>query len=173
MFRRILFYALLLMLPSFAFGQDYDVREVYRQGAWTVTVTQDLRTGDQWCSAETTNRRSQTFSITAFANASAALFVFDNQWSLRDRAIDFVVDVDRSRWTMSGNAGGNGVSIFFQGNDNAGQFVEDVAAGYQVTVRNADLRALAEFSLSGSRASLNVLMDCWQYVSGSYSQDPF
>lgn len=173
-FRLTIFF--FLLAPFSAQGNEYDTRIIHSQGAWAVSLTEEKSTGEMFCSAETSNNQSQWFSISTHENGTAALLVSDDRWNLAPRDIAFIIEIDSSPWNIQGQANAKSVSMFFNGNDNAGSFLEEVASGAELSVLNADRRRVADFSLFGSRLALTHLMDCWSFVSGQPSanqSDPF
>jgi len=174
---RPLLFALALLLPLQAQAERYEAQTLLRQGRWIVELTHDTQDGNLWCNAQTNNDDGQVFSVVAYDSGSLALLIMDNDWSLENRSVRFIVDVDRSRWTIDGTADDIGVSVFLTDPDNAVKFMEDLAAGNNVTVYNDNLRRLAAFSLWGSRAALTELMTCWGEIETSNpfdaKKDPF
>lgn len=149
---------------------DYDETQLYSAGAWHVSLTHDTTDGDLWCSADTENGEGQTFSITTYSDGQAAVLVIDPRWSLSNRSVDFFIDIDRSRWNITGTAKEISVSVMLQGEGKAAEFLVDLARGNSVNVVNTDERRLANFSLHGSSRALNALLTCWKEIATS---DPF
>lgn len=159
-----------LFVPNIAYADRYETTNLFRHKAWSVSITHDQLEDTFWCDAKTSNRRNQLFSITAFESGGLGLFVFDNRWSLRKRALQFRIDVDYSRWIVNGNAEDTGVSTFLSNPESSVKFLTEVAEGSAIAVYNSDNRKIATFSLSGSSASLRKLMECWKRISPT---DPF
>ncbi|WP_298904790.1 hypothetical protein [uncultured Aliiroseovarius sp.] len=162
--------SLLLSIPTIAHADRYETTNLFRHKAWSVTLTHDQLDNDFWCNAETTNRRNQLLSISAFDSGNLGLFIFDDRWSLRERELKFRIDVDYSRWIVSGNAEGTGVSTMLSDPESSVKFLTEVAEGSAVAVYNSDDRKIATFSLAGSSASLRKLMECWKRITPT---DPF
>ncbi|MDP2063815.1 MAG: hypothetical protein Q8Q63_00975 [Phaeovulum sp.] len=158
-------------------AQPYDTTRLFTRGAWYVELTHDTSDGELWCSAETRNNEAQTFSVTTYDDGAVILFVFDDRWALASRDVDFLVNIDRQRWTISGYADGIGISVTLDDKAQSDEFLVDLARGNSVSVANADGRRIAAFSLSGSSAALSTLMDCWTSIlsggSGLGKKDPF
>lgn len=165
----VAFVFLVSSLPAAA--QTYRDTLLFQSGAWAVFLVESS-TGERWCAAETDNGSLQTFSISAFSDGAAGLFVFDDRWNLAPRGVNFFVDVDGIRWDMAGTADGISVSLFFNDVNTGGQFLEDLARGNGVTVRNTNGQVLANFSLIGSRNALNTMFDCWERILPG-AVDPF
>ncbi len=157
---------------------EYESRILFSKGAWLVEITYDTEDDVFWCSARSTNRQSQTFSVTAYANSTMSIFFFDNRWDLSPRPVSFIIDVDYERWTVDGSADGIGISSDLSNAEVAGEFVGDLMQGNAVALYNNDERRLATFSLNGSAAAINELIDCWDKIvvprdPFQTSQDPF
>lgn len=161
----------LFLAASAALADRYESQVVFRKGQWLVELTHDSEDGSLWCSASTENRLDQSFDITAFDDGQLTLFVFDHSWDLRPREIRFLVDIDRSRWTMDGFGDGISVSLTMNEADAAERFLRQLQRGINVRVYNESERQLATFSLRGSSASINQLFECWDRISGP--SDPF
>lgn len=162
--------SLLILIPGFAFAERYETETLFRKGAWLVEITADTADSSLWCTAKTDNRARQSFSITAYDNRQLVLFIFDDNWKLRERSVRFIVDVDYSRWTVDGSASGIGVSSYMSDVDKAVRFLRQIKKGNAVAVYNDNLQRLATFSLSGSSAAIDALFDCWSKIDRS---DPF
>lgn len=166
---------LLVSCPVYA--QPYDITPLFRSGAWFVEHTYDANNGATWCSAETTNRSNQTFSVTAYASGGATIFVFDPKWSLAERPVKFVIDVDYERWFIKGYADGISVSVNLTGENGAGDFLRDLSTSAAVAIYTDRMDQLGTFSLRGSQEALRTLAKCWERIGGvpalGNSADPF
>jgi hypothetical protein len=166
-------YVLISILTFFAWtaqAQNYDTKELFSKGAWSVELTHNTTEGTLWCDATTRNRAGQEFSITAFDSGTMALFVFDNRWSLTKRSVKFLLDIDYARWTIDGTANDKAVSAVMSDARKSVEFLTGLQRGSAVAVFNESERRLATFSLSGSSAALTMLMDCWKRID---VKDPF
>jgi len=163
--------SLLLVVPSsLLFAEPFEYTQIFRKDAWTVELTHDASDGQLWCSAETENRRSQSFAITVYDTGNIGLFVFDRAWSIEKRPIRFIVDIDYSRWTIDGSGDGVGISFIMNEPEKTVKFLRELMEGSAVAVLNDNERRLAVFSLSGSYAALTELMKCGERIS---LKDPF
>jgi len=88
------------------------------------------------------------------------------------KPVRFYVDIDRTRWTMDGTAEDQFVTLSWDGDDAFFRFIADIAEGNIAYLKNADGRQLGRFSLGGSYASLQKLVECAERIAGS-SSDPF
>ncbi len=97
----------------------------------------------------------------------------DPRWELVAREVTFLVDVDYSRWRMTGNAEGRSVAVIPGDADKAARFFRELKKGFAVALMNAEGRRLAVFSLKGSAASPNRFLDCWRTIVAQSRNDPF
>jgi len=168
---------LILLLPSSAWA-EYESRQLFAKNDWIVELTYDTTNESFWCSAQTSNRSAQQFALTGYENDAASIFIFDDKWDLANRQIDFLIDIDYSRWNITGTGGGIGVSANLNDGDKASVFVGELAQGSAIAVYNSDERRIGTFSLSGSAAAINAFFDCWEKIAKptdpfQTSSDPF
>lgn len=159
------------MLPLSVSAEDYDTRTLMRRGQWQVDVTYSASADAFWCTAGTENSLNQRFNLVAYQNEGFALFVFDPRWSLEPRAVRFLVDIDRSRWTIDGTGEGVGISLNMTDAETAVKFLVQLKRGNTAYVYNDRQQQQASFSLSGSSAAIDALFDCWDRITGT--PDPF
>lgn len=161
---------MMLIQPMSALADRYETTRIFNHKAWIVYITHDQLNDDFWCSAETTNRSRQSFSLAAYDNGNLGFFVMDSRWELKPRDIDFRIDIDYSRWSVSGHARNNSVSTFLGDPESSIRFLTELAEGSAVAVYNNEGHRLATYSLSGSSAALRKLMKCWNSIRKT---DPF
>lgn len=168
------FFALAFAAPARA---EFQTETLFSARNWTVELTHDTSDGQLWCAAQTVNNRDQAFDLTAFDTGAMTVFFFDHSWDLAERTVETYVDIDRSRWEIDADAGGIALSVSLEDKDNAAEFVNDLAKGQSLTLLNLQERKLASFSLSGSRAAITSLMECWESITTSNpfqkASDPF
>lgn len=170
-------FAIALCSPFTVGAEPFESETLFSKGAWEVEITFDTEDSTFWCEAATDNRANQSFSIVAYDTGTAAIFVFDPRWNLSERSIKFLIDIDYSRWEISGRGSGRSVSSFMHDGEKAGKFLKELSQGNAVAIYNSDEKRLATFSLSGSSAALNALMECWTAIrpngADHTSSDPF
>ena len=149
---------------------EFDSTKLFAKGNWFVERTHDTGDGDLWCSAETSNRNRQTFSLAAYDDGTFALFVFDQRWNVAERPVRFLVDIDYSRWTIDGTGRGIGISLTISDAEKAAEFLTELSEGNAVAVMNSDEKRVAVFSLNGSSAAIRKLFECWKEIG---TKDPF
>jgi len=160
----------ILSLPFVALADRYETTQLYKKGLWLVELTYDKDDDEFWCAARTQNSQGQDLSITAFQNSQLYLFVFDGSWNISEKSVNFLIDIDYSRWNIEGNAEGISVSFRVDDKESGLNFLGEIAKGNAVALLNSNERRLATFSLSGSSASLYRLTECWKRIIKS---DPF
>lgn len=151
-------------------AERYETHKLFSHKSWTVELTHDQLDDEFWCAAQTTNKRGQLFSLTAFDSGNLALFVFDSRWKMRPRDIQYRIDIDYSRWEITGQAKDQAVSTLLNDPEKSIKFLTEISEGRAVAMYNVDGRKLAVFSLQGSSAALRKLIECANRISNS---DPF
>ncbi|WP_299367698.1 hypothetical protein [uncultured Tateyamaria sp.] len=169
-FRLILLWALSVVAGS-TNAQPYEGETVFAKGAWRVELTHNTSTGSLWCAAETSNNAAQSMSVIAYDNSTLAFFLIDHDWNLQPRSVKFLLDIDYSRWTMTGSADGIGVSLNMKDVEKSVTFLTELQKGRAVAIYTAQGERLATFSLSGSFAAITSLFECWEAIAPN--QDPF
>ncbi|MBT0958498.1 hypothetical protein IV417_13995 [Alphaproteobacteria bacterium KMM 3653] len=167
---RVLLSVLFCFFALSTAAERFESTTIHRNGAWSVDLTVDNTDGVMWCTAKTTNRRSQTFSISAYKGGTLILYVFDHNWDIAPRPVRFLLDIDYSRWVIDGNADGFSLSLNLHDPVKAVKFIDELAQSNAVALYNTDVVRLATFSLRGSNASLLELIDCWKKID---TRDPF
>lgn len=145
---------------------------LYQHKSWTVQgVTFD--DGSYACLAEVSDP-GENFSIWAFQDKSVELQFYSEDWDFGDSdTAEMKVEIDRrSPWSMTGaNLTGHSVFFTLPNNDQSGDFIVEVARGNTLHLRSANDDAVRDYTLAGSSASIKVLVDCMNSISGD--SNPF
>lgn len=145
---------------------------LYQHKSWMVEgVTFD--DGSYACLAEV-QYPTNSFSIWAFPDKSVELQFYQDDWAFTDGdTADLEVEVDhRSPWQMTGaNLTGHSVLFTLPDNDQSGDFIVEVARGNILHLRSAQGEEVQNYTLSGSSASIKVLVECMNSISGD--SNPF
>ncbi|MBC7478311.1 MAG: hypothetical protein H7317_09495 [Pseudorhodobacter sp.] len=145
---------------------------LYQHKSWMVEgVTFD--DGTYACLAEVTDP-GESFSIWTFPDESVELQFYSEDWDFGESdTADMEVEVDRrSPWSMTGaSLTGHSVLFTLPNNDQSGNFVIEVARGSTLHLRTANGDAVRDYTLAGSSASIKVLVDCMNSISGD--SNPF
>jgi len=166
----VFFFALGILWASGTVASELDSKTLLQKGAWSVELTHDTSDGTLWCSASTYNRGNQSFGLAAFDSGLLALIISDPYWSLKTRPIRFLLDIDYKRWTIDGSASEDYVSLNMNNPEKSAEFIKDLMRGNAVAVLNDNGNRLATFTLNGSYAALDALVDCWSRIT---KDDPF
>lgn len=170
--RSLLAGCLLAVAFSQAAGADeFDNTMLLSEGAWTVRHTYDSRDGGSWCAADTSNGDGQWFSVTAYEEGAAAILVGDPRWRLEPRDLRFSIDIDYARWDMQGAGQDDAVSAFLNDDPTAPDLLLRLMQGDAVDVYAESGRRVASFSLDGSAAALQTLLECWALIDRSGESD--
>ncbi len=167
---RMVFVVLLVILGLPATAQQSEI--VFSRGAWIVRIVK-FDNGDLACSAEVTQGRD-TFAIWSYQNGYTELQFFSPNWQFDGGTANLVVQIDRrNEWTLS-NAELTQNSVFFglENEQGAVDFLIEVAQGRNIYVRNAQGESVISYTLSGSRASIDVLVQC-EAALGGLDGNPF
>jgi hypothetical protein len=145
---------------------------LYAYKSWKVEgVTFD--DGTYACLAEVSDP-GESFSIWTFPDQTIRLQFYSTDWSFTDGdTADLEVEIDRrGAWTLNGaDLTQNSVLFDLPDAKESVNFVVEVAAGRTLHLRSGDGTPVKDYSLSGSSASINSLIDCGTAISGD--SNPF
>ncbi len=134
---------------------------IFQRGAWDVQVV-SFDDGSQSCVANV-YQGGDSFSLWAGADALVKLQFYSEVWDFGEGdTANLEVEVDRrSPWTMT-NAELYLQSVLFNIPDgDAGvRFLTEVMNGRTLYLRNESGEGVQSYSLSGSSASIQTLIDC-------------
>ena len=158
------------LMATAAFGDSTEV--LYQRKAWLVEgVTFD--DGTYACLAEVSDP-GESFSIWTFPDRTIRLQFFSDEWDFGDSdTANLQVEVDRrSPWTLTGaNLTQNSVLFDLPDLDASVDFVVEVAKGSTLYLRTESGEDIRSYSLSGSSASIQYLVDCGNAIAGD--SNPF
>ncbi|MGL5011103.1 MAG: hypothetical protein ACRC6I_14585 [Paracoccaceae bacterium] len=162
--------ALALTCAAPAMAQDSEI--VFQRGAWLVEVVR-FDDGDLACSARVT-QGEDTFAIWSFQDGYTQLQLYSPEWQFNDSTADLVLQIDRRpEWTLNdAELTQNSVLFGLSDEDAAVDLLIEIARGNTVYVRNAQGQSVINFTLSGSRASMEMLGDC-ETALGQVDVNPF
>lgn len=103
------------------------------------------------------------------------VFAFDTIWDLGNRPVSFNVVVGNKLWDFDGDTNDNSISAILDSRDRAQRLMNALSVGNRVALETKSGNPLLDFSLSGSRAAMSALADCWARIDASNStvSDPF
>jgi hypothetical protein len=143
-----------------------DVEVLFRYKSWMVEgVTFD--DGEVACLAEVSDP-GESFSIWVFSDKSIRLQFFSEEWDFGEGdTADLEVEIDRrSPWTLTGaNLTQNSVLFDLPDEEASVNFVMEVARGSSLYLRSDSGEQIRKYSLSGSSASIQRLVDCGNAIA--------
>ncbi|WP_135449255.1 MULTISPECIES: DUF1176 domain-containing protein [Tabrizicola] len=118
----------------------------------------------------------ESFSIWTFPDGSVQLQFYSTAWQFGegDRA-DLQVQIDRrAPWNLTNAELYKNSVLFFLPDDKAGvDFIVEVARGNRLYLRTAAGSDVQNYSLAGSRASIDALVECGNVIQRQTPGNPF
>ena len=105
----------------------------------------------------------ESFAIWVFPDQTIRLQFYSEEWDFGESdTADLEVEIDhRSPWSLSGaNLVQNSVLFDLPEGDQSVNFVIEVAEGRTLHLRSSDGAPVKDYSLAGSAASINNLIEC-------------
>lgn len=131
--------------------------------------------GTYACLAEVSDP-GESFSIWTFPDETIRLQFYSEDWDFGESdTADLEVEIDRrSPWSLTG-ANLTHQSVLFDLPDakESINFLVEVAKGSTLHLRSADGTPVKDYSLAGSSASINALVECGNAISNSDPSNPF
>jgi hypothetical protein len=161
-------FSAMMALPAMA--QQSEI--VFSRGAWLVEIVK-FDDGTLACSARVT-QGEDTFAIWSFQDGYTQLQLYSPEWTFPDSKADLVLQIDRRpQWDVSdAELNENSVLISLSDDKDAVDLLIEIARGNRVYVRNAQGNPVINFTLAGSRASMQTLGEC-ETAIGEVSGNPF
>jgi hypothetical protein len=164
--------AALIAAPVVA--QDSEV--LYTNRAWRVEVSR-FDDGTYGCVAQvSSDDGSESFSIWSFQEGGVRLQFYSTQWEFGEgQTADLEVQIDRrGPWTLtSAELYLNSVLFDLPAGDDGARFVREVSNGSVLYLRNDSGQDVQSYSLSGSNASIDALIECEGAITTSNRKNPF
>lgn len=146
---------------------------VFAHKHWSVDLV-GFDDGTIACMAQVSNDdASESFSIWTYDDNSIRLQFYSTSWSFDGGTADLEVQIDRrTPWSLT-DADLNENSVLFDlpDSDDSVRFVVEVAQGTRLHLRSASGQSVQSYSLAGSRASIQALVDCGDVLSSD--RNPF
>jgi hypothetical protein len=143
--------------------------------AWQVSAVA-FEDGTIACLAEVADP-GESFSIWLYPDASARIQFFSEQWDFGEGdTANLEVEIDRrSPWTLTAaELYLNSVLFDLPDSDAGVRFMVELAQGNTLFLRNEDGEDVQSYSLSGSRVSMDALIECGKAVQADPTPDnPF
>jgi hypothetical protein len=105
----------------------------------------------------------ETFSIWTYPDGTVQLQFYSTAWEFGEgQTADLQVQIDRrAPWNLTGaELYKNSVLFYLPDNDSGVDFIVEVARGNRLFLRSADGSDVQNYSLAGSRASIDALVEC-------------
>ena len=144
----------------------FDTYTISRHGAWDVTLT--ANSDGMYCAASTENNRGETFDLTIYPTGTLQLFLlFDGQEETAHLDLDVHIG-GAPAWELDQVFFTPGGAMFEFGEAHtAVEFVVDLQKGTTVAISLRDQRKrYGNWSLTGSRAAIDSLFECFRRISG-------
>ena len=120
---------------------------------------------------------TESFSIWTFQVSTVQLQFYSKAWDFGEGdSADLQLQIDRKpQWNLT-NAElyRNSVLFTLPDSDSGVEFIVEVAKGNRLFLRTADGGAVQDYSLSGSKASIDALIECGNVITQQpKSKNPF
>lgn len=118
----------------------------------------------------------ESFSIWTFPDGTVQLQFYSTAWEFGEGdTADLEVQIDRrAPWNLTNAELYQNSVLFFLPDDQAGvNFIVEVAQGSRLYLRSDDGSDVKDYSLSGSRASIDALVECGKVIGRANPSNPF
>ncbi len=119
----------------------------------------------------------ESFSIWTFADQSVQLQFYSTQWQFGTTGdtADLQVQIDKKPlWNLTNaNLNQNSVLFTLPDSDAGVNFIMEVAKGNRLYLRSADGSPVQDYSLAGSKASIEALIQCGDVITQKNPGNPF
>ena len=164
--------AALAVIGSTAVAQESEVLFAHKH--WQVSVV-GWDDGSVGCVAEVSTP-GESFSVWTFPDGAVQLQFYSTAWSFGEGdTADLEVQIDRrAPWKLAGAELYQNSVLFTLPDDQAGvNFIVEVARGNRLYLRSADGSDVQNYSLAGSRASIDALIQCGDVIANRSPGNPF
>ncbi|MEZ5799144.1 MAG: hypothetical protein R3D63_17705 [Paracoccaceae bacterium] len=118
----------------------------------------------------------ESFSIWTFQDSSVQLQFYSTAWDFGEGdSADLQVQIDRKpKWNLTNAELYRNSVLFNLPDSDAGvEFIVEVARGNRLFLRSADGGDVQNYSLSGSSASIDALIECGNVITQQNPGNPF
>jgi hypothetical protein len=158
-FRAAIWAALAVTASGSAGAQQSEV--LFSHKHWEVQIV-GWDDGSVGCVAQVT-APGETFSIWTYPDGAVQLQFYSTAWEFGEgQTADLQVQIDsRAPWNLTGaELYQNSVLFFLPSDDSGVNFIVEVARGNRLFLRSDDGSDVQNYSLAGSRASIDALVEC-------------
>lgn len=168
-------FAGVLELTTGQAGAEAQSKTVFQHKHWQVDIVQS-DDGSTACTAAV-DAGSDSFTIWVFQDKSVRLQFYSTSWDFGEgQTADLQIAIgNRAPWNLTGaELYKNSVLFDLPDSDQGVNFLIEVAQGSQLHLRSADGAGVMDYSLAGSNASINALIQCSDAMSsGGGDKNPF
>lgn len=164
--------ALLAVMAGSASAQQSEV--LFSHKHWQVEVV-GWDDGSVGCVAQV-SAPGESFSVWTFPDGTVQLQFYSSAWEFGEGdTADLEVQIDRrAPWNLTGAELYQNSVLFYLPDDKAGvNFIVEVAQGNRLYLRSDDGADVQNYSLSGSRASIDALLECGTVIGRANPGNPF
>jgi hypothetical protein len=151
-----------------------DSQVLYSNKAWQVEVSK-FDDGSFGCVAQV-SEGGESFSVWAFQEGGVRLQFYSSQWEFGEGdTADLQVQIDRrGPWTLTAaELYKNSVLFDLPAGDDGARFVREVSNGSVLYLRNDSGDDVQSYSLAGSSASIDALIECESAITDNSPKNPF
>jgi len=151
--------ALVISVAGAAWAQQSEI--LFSHKHWQVEIV-GWDDGSVGCVAQV-SAPGESFSLWTYPDGAVQLQFFSSTWQFGEgQFADLQVQVDgRAPWNLTGAELYQNSVLFYLPDDTAGvDFIVEVARGNRLYLRDADGVDVKDYSLAGSSASINALIEC-------------
>lgn len=164
--------ALVAVTTGAAAAQQSEVLFSYKH--WQVEVV-GWDDGSVGCVAQV-SAPGESFSVWTFPDGAVQLQFYSTAWEFGEGdTADLEVQIDRrAPWNLTNAELYQNSVLFYLPDDQAGvNFIVEVARGNRLYLRSADGSDVQNYSLAGSRASIDALVECGNVIGRVNPGNPF
>lgn len=155
-------------------AQNYESEVLVRNKLWVVEMVA-WNDGSMGCVAQVSSP-GESFSIWTFQDYSFQLQFYSTQWDFGEGdTANLQVQIDRKPlWNLTNAELYQNSVLFTLPDSDAGvEFMVEVAAGNRLFLRTEEGEDVQDYSLAGSRASIDALITCGETITQGGSGNPF
>jgi hypothetical protein len=124
----------------------------------------------------TVGDEAESFSLWTFQDETVQLQFYSKSWDFGEGdTADLQVQIDRKpQWNLTAAELFKNSVLFTLPDSDAGvEFIMEVAKGNRLYLRTSDGGAVQDYSLAGSRASIDAIIECGNVITQQQPANPF
>lgn len=131
---------------------------------WSVSIF-GWDDGSVGCVAEVA-APGESFSIWTFPDGTVSLQFYSTAWQFTaGETTDIVIEIDRrGGWNATADLDQNSAFVDLPDSQSGVDFIYEIARGNRLYLRSADGSDVQNYSLAGSSASIDALIDCGNVI---------